>query len=86
MIMMLHLESNRPSLTGISGPPQSATASAPATAIKSAHDTISKCISKFDKVKTEVSYRKQSCKRCEFKYLSVYHRFLLLLFLISVQL
>lgn len=34
-----HLASSRPNLTGIIGPPQSETASAPATAIKSAQET-----------------------------------------------
>ena len=49
---MSHLESNLPSLTGISGPPQSATASAPATTIKSAHDTVSTNSRKFDSCET----------------------------------
>lgn len=51
---MVYLESNRPSLTGISGPPQSATASAPATAIKSAHDTTAINFESREYTKTEI--------------------------------
>lgn len=39
LILVSYCESSLPNRTGISGPPQIETASAPATAIMSAHDT-----------------------------------------------
>jgi len=61
---MSHLESDLPSLTGISGPPQSATASAPATTIKSAHDTVSTNSRKFDSCEyTQTGVHKESASQ-----------------------